>query len=380
MNKKLKVCHVTSMHKWNDGRIFERACTGLVKNGVDVSLVCTYHQDEDVVDGVKIYGIRERKGIAQKCLSSFDAYRLVRKLNTDIIHFHDPILIPFMFLLVMKGRKVIFDIHENYLVRIEKSKLPNFSKKFTMLIWRSIEKKFIKYSGGASVTTESMKELYIDTKVPILVISNFISLDYYQKLNLSSKKDPYPSVCISGTHNDARNSRQAIKAFAEVVKVIPTAKLKFYGKYYPPSYRETLTELIENLHLDNHVELNGMLSREENLYRISKSHIGCVLYEDNLNNKVTIPNRIFEYMYAGVAIIGERFKEVETIINESECGSLVNSSDHIELSKMIIDLLSDQERLKFFGINGRNAIETKYNHENTLVDKLNYYQSILKMD
>jgi hypothetical protein len=41
-------------------------------------------------------------------------YRKALALNAGICHFHDPELMPFGLLLKLHGRKVIYDVHEDY--------------------------------------------------------------------------------------------------------------------------------------------------------------------------------------------------------------------------------------------------------------------------
>ena len=368
------------MHDWNDDRIFERACIGLANEGIDITLISPYTKKEDTVEGVKIKGLKERKGITRRIFSSGEAYFKARNLDADIFHFHDPDLLPWMYFLLWSGRKVIFDIHENYLSRIEKSTLPFFLKNIVKKIWRGLEMHFIKLSGGASVTTPSMANLYADTEVPILVTSNIISLNRLKSISLFADKDSYPSVYTSGTHSDARNCQQTIIAFATVLKVFPTAKLKFLGRYQPEDYQETLSNLSKSLGIEKNVELHGMLSWDENFSRLSKAHIGCVFYEDNLNNRVTIPNRLFEYMYTGTAVLGEYFPEVKRVIEDADCGATVNSSNPTEISAAIISLFSNLDSLKQKGINGKKAVETKYNFEIALKEMIDYYYKIIQVD
>ena len=55
----MKICHLTSMHDWDDDRIFQRACVGLAREGHNVILIATY-KGSDIIDGVKIIGIHQR--------------------------------------------------------------------------------------------------------------------------------------------------------------------------------------------------------------------------------------------------------------------------------------------------------------------------------
>ena len=96
----MRVIHITSMHEFDDDRIFQRACLGLKNEGIEVGLI-TQHKKEIpfYFNGVKIHPLKTRQGIKRRIFSSFQAYKIAIKIKADIYHFHDPDLLPFMFFL-----------------------------------------------------------------------------------------------------------------------------------------------------------------------------------------------------------------------------------------------------------------------------------------
>ena len=59
MSSRYKICYVTSMHDWNDDRIFERAAWGLAQKGHEVTLIAPAERDFEV-DGITVLSIRIR--------------------------------------------------------------------------------------------------------------------------------------------------------------------------------------------------------------------------------------------------------------------------------------------------------------------------------
>mgnify|MGYP001587972881 CR=1 FL=1 len=55
-NKKITVCHFTSVHQATDTRIFFRECHTLINSGFETHIVAPNTQDQ-IVDGVFIHGI-----------------------------------------------------------------------------------------------------------------------------------------------------------------------------------------------------------------------------------------------------------------------------------------------------------------------------------
>ena len=170
---------------------------------------------------------------------------------------------------------------------------------------------------------------------------------------------------------------KAVEALPNIIEKIPNVQMLFVVRFQPESFERKLHERANELGVSDHLKTEGMLPWLENFERISKAHIGCVFYEDNLNNRFTLPNRLYEYMYCGLAVIGEDFPEVKGKLEKSMSGVAVNSSDPLSIANGVISILMNQEHLNSFGKNAKLAVEELFNFENALVE-LNkfYYESI----
>src|SRR5690606_25675521 len=313
------ICHITSMHDYNDDRIFERACKGLVSSGNEVSLIAEY-PGTICIEGIEIIGLRKRSGLKRRILSSFEAYRKACKLKADVYHFHDPDLIPWMFVLAVSGNIVAYDVHENYESRLHRNLIPKFLRNILSSSYRIVENFFSRRFSGITVVSESMLKLFHPYKKPAAIIGNVVYKDRLKDVNLGSEKESRITIYTSGTNSPSRNCVNTIKALPSILKEYPDVVVKFAGSYYPDGYKEKLMEEARYLRVIDNVVFEGMMPWEENFKRTSRAHIGCVFYEDNLNNRVTLPNRLFEYMFCGVAVLGEDFPEVRKILDETEAG------------------------------------------------------------
>ena len=106
--------HLTSTHRPFDTRVFQKECRSLAKAGYKVTLVVP-HTEDVVVDGVQIRAVPlPANGRERLKKTTRHVYKAALKENPKaIFHFHDGELLPFMMLLKMRGRRVIYDAHED---------------------------------------------------------------------------------------------------------------------------------------------------------------------------------------------------------------------------------------------------------------------------
>jgi glycosyltransferase involved in cell wall biosynthesis len=73
------------------------------------------------------------------------------------------------------------------------------------------------------------------------------------------------------------------------------------------------------------------------------------------------PVKLFEYMAAGIPVIASDFAGYRRIIEEANCGLVVDPLDPDQLAEAIRFLLDSPEERMRLGRNGRKAVEERYN-------------------
>lgn len=377
------------MHDWKDDRIFERACVGLSNLGHEVHLIASpqmkhYLSEEgqkdgsptSVVNNVTLHWLKKRNGWKRRIISSLEAAHYARSLQADIIHFHDPDLLPFMLWIKWRGATVVYDVHENYASRFFRPRIPKFIASLLSVGYRKIENWLIRQFDGAIFVTESLKNLCSSCEEKALVVGNLPYLKLLKQSTLPEKKYPRITIVTSGTISDERNATQTVEAAQELKKRgVEAVDFLFAGKY-TSECKKAMLRIIEKEKLNN-VRLEGMLPYLKNFQRVGMAHIGCVFYEDNINNRIGLPNRAFEYMYSGLMILGDDFPEVRRLIEETQCGIVTNSKNPKELADKIESLLDNPELIQELGNNGRRAVMKNYNFEQALNDLVLFYKRII---
>lgn len=372
----MRICQITSMHSWDDDRIYQRACLGLArKEDTEVHLIATLPDILPNKSSITFHWITPRTGLKRRWLSSREAIRKAIDVKADIYHFHDPDLLPHILSIkkALPKAKVIYDIHENYVGRFVNWRLPSFLGN----IFRSYEKSIISKLDGYSVVSGSMLGLFQSVSTPSLIIRNSTDISRLRNLDLSSLS-PFeiPTIYTSGTNSHARHCLQSVKSLKFIEEEQLDYQMLFVGRYMKGIEVE-LKDQAKRDGTHNKLQLEGMLPWEENFLRTAKAFCGCVFYEDNVNNRVGIPNRLFEYMYCGLPVVATDFPELRKIIEKTECGILVDSEDPQSIANGFIQLLKDPIKAKEMGNKGRKAIEEKYGYHIDIRNTFDFYKSLL---
>jgi len=362
------------MHQWDDDRIYQRACLGLARNGHDVHLVATKPQEKVGESPVSFHWVPKRGGWKRRWYSSKYAIQLATRINAEVYHFHDPDLLPHVSKLkkALPHAVVVYDIHENYAGRFQNWGLP----KWLGSVFRRYEWSVIRKINGYSVVSQSMNELFKKTGKPHVITRNSTDVSRLQGLDLDSIQPfPVPTVYTSGTHSHARKCLQTVQAIKYVDSAV-AFQMMFAGRY-SDTLKEELEEQAKQDGTGAILKLEGMLPWAENFQRTARACCGCVFYADNPNNRVGIPNRLFEYMFCGLPVIVTAFPELEQIVEKTACGLVVDSESPQAIAEAISFLLDHPEQARQMGENGRIAIQSEYGYHIDLERLEAFYQSLL---
>ncbi|MFA7160804.1 MAG: glycosyltransferase, partial [Kiritimatiellia bacterium] len=107
-----KIVHMSSVHPPYDVRIFHKECGTLVRAGYAVTLIVAAPCDASR-NGVNFVSVPAPVGRRERMTRTAGAiYRAALALDADLYHFHDAELIPVGLRLKLRGKRVIYDVHE----------------------------------------------------------------------------------------------------------------------------------------------------------------------------------------------------------------------------------------------------------------------------
>jgi glycosyltransferase involved in cell wall biosynthesis len=127
--------------------------------------------------------------------------------------------------------------------------------------------------------------------------------------------------------------------------------------------RVEFERVASTLNLDaSRVEFLGAVPYPEALRRLVKADVGIIPHHADASWNSTIPNKLFDYMAAGLPVVASNAAPVERVINETGCGVVFQDRDPMDLARAL-GRLQDPAARRGYGEAGREAIARRYNWE-----------------
>ncbi|WP_279015118.1 glycosyltransferase family 4 protein [Thomasclavelia cocleata] len=130
------------------------------------------------------------------------------------------------------------------------------------------------------------------------------------------------------------------------------------------SYEVEFKQDVKKKQLDSVFDFIGRKKVEELIPYYNDTSLFLLSLEKNSNIGKTIPSKLQTYLSAGRGIIGSIDGTAAKIISDAKAGITCNAGDYKALSKIIIELLNDENKLEEYAINSR-----KYFINNFTIEK-----------
>ena len=366
------IAHLTSVHPRFDIRIYYSMCKSLRKLG-DVHIICADGLGNQNIDGVNIIDVGKfNNRFFRMWFSVNKIYQKANLIDADIYHIHDPELIRIGYKLIKKGKKVIFDSHEEIGATIlSKPYLNSILRKFIYTSYNIYEKYMLKKFSALITPTPFIKKKLNQINTFTEEICNYPIIDEL-KTEYQKKKYEKFEVCFVGGISHQRGVKELIKALELTKnKVYLNLAGHFISKQYEKELKAEKGWKYVNYfgYIDDRVKL-------KEIYK--KSIIGIVTLLPIPNDINSLPIKMFEYMESKLPIIASDFDYFKEIFSEIKCGVNVNPNSPKDIAKAIDDLIDNPIKREEMAENGYQAIINKFNWSIEEKKLLTLYKNLLR--
>ncbi len=371
--RKLKVCILTSVHSLFDVRIFYKQARSLVNAGYEVSIIVqSDRQRGSLLSGVTIIPLTKPPNWFYRITRTiWEVWRNAVKEKADIYHFHDPELILVGLLLRLRGRKVIYDIHEDVAKLISKKRwllLP----RIVSFLYRVIEVALCRFF-PLVLADASFSKLY-PSGVKKVVVQNFPQLSLFPEIFPDDKHEQ--SLVYLGAVTRFRGINIVLEALYLLKQKGRRVHMECIGEL-SDSYKQELQFQCAKLGLGEQIRFHGRLKAAEAYRLAAKCAAGIAIIQPGSSYAESYPSQLFDYMALQLPLITSNFPLYSRMIHDADCGIVVNPQEPKALAEAIRFILDYPEEGERMGENGRIAIESRYNWLHEEAKLLSFYKDVI---
>ena len=249
----------------------------------------------------------------------------------------------------LRGKVLVYDTHEFY------TEVPELvGRPLVRKAWLAIERWIFPKLRNVITVNRSIAEAYHDRYgVEVRVIRN---------IPMKRELGPKPSRSALGLPNDRfililqgaginvqRGAEEAVLAMKE----LPECLLLIIGSGDAWS---TIERMVMEHGLDDRVRMFDRMPYGRMMDYTRNADLGLTLDKDtNLNYRFSLPNKLFDYLNAGIPVLATDLPEVAGIVRQYDAGVVLPTADPGVITAAVRALIADGERLKALARNATFA-------------------------
>lgn len=296
-------------------------------------------------------------------------YLLFHKANLLLSNDLDTAL-PNFFISKLKGIRMIYDSHEYFTETPELVDRPRVQR-----VWKRIEGFVVPRLKEMITVCDSIAELFEEKyKVKCHVVRNIpprkdLSTQGDRRF-LDLPEDKHLLVLQGSGINIQRGAEELVEA----MQYLDDCFLMVIGG---GDVLPTLKQMTADLHIDDRVRFLPRMPYAEMMAYTQLAELGFVLDKDtNLNYRFCLPNKLFDFIQAGVPVVASNLVEVGKIIKKYDIGLFISDHDPQSIAAAIRHGLDDHEaRLRWKQGLAQAAQDLCWeNEQQTLIEIYKHYE------
>lgn len=355
--RKIRIVHISTVHSALDPRIRQKQLKSISEAGMEAYFITADPTAEADEDGVRVQRIttRFRGRVWRMSLLAVKAVWRALFIPASAYHLHDPELLPWSYLLLLRRVPILYDVHEDYSLAMQKKfYLPKWSRRIIGGAVAFFEKVFSLHC--RHIIAEHSYANRFPQAVPILNYPLRSLLESGPSLNTETGH-----LLYTGYITVERGGLN----LASVARELPDVEITLVGRCFPEvarRMRETAGEGNKRLHIvgeDRYVPFHEILS----YYGKNMWTAGIVLIPDLTHFKEKQLTKFFEFMAFGLPIIASDFPAWRRLISDQGLGICVDPENLDAVGSAVRRLRGNPEEAEEMGRRGREFVHQSYNWE-----------------
>jgi glycosyltransferase involved in cell wall biosynthesis len=248
-----------------------------------------------------------------------------------------------------KNCRLIYDSHEYYIGVPELVSRPKIQK-----FWRSIERRTLPKADVMYTVNESIADIYRkEYKREVKVVRNISDFkginDQKSRKELDLPEDKHIVIIQGAGINIDRGAEEVMEAVQRMNDTI----LIFVGD---GDVVPLLKEKVLKENLGEKIIFFGKQPYDTLMNYTQVADVGISMDKDtNVNYRFSLPNKIFDYIHAGIPVLVSDLKEIKHIVETYNVGFVCPSHDPEEIAEYLTKILTDKTLNATFRSNTKKA-------------------------
>jgi len=371
------VAVVTTVHVPGDTRIWHKQVGSLARNGYQVHYVAPDLAEFSTANQVVLHDLGPRVQTPASRIGRIRrAVGVVRRLRPDIIHFHDPELLPAM-TAASRGldSALVYDIHENVRQQLRiKPWLPGRLRPVAAAVYGVMESLCLRAVDSLVLAEDSYSQEYVGRER--VIVKNYPIAD--RVADAARSLPAAPTICYVGGVSVERGALDLMKAFRILAGRMNGLSLVLAGPIMAPLTKEILLEELSGTGLEERVRIPGRVPLDEAYSLMAQAAVGVAPLRAVGNYVGSLPTKMFEYMSCALPVVVSGFPMWSDIVDEAGCGCCFTPGDPEDLAVRIGTVLGDEASYRVMSENALAAIGDRYNWNHEAAKLLDLYRRITR--
>ena len=325
----------------SDRRV-DRVCNTLCEMGFSVSLLGRRYQNSLPLSGRAYHTHRIhlvfRRGFLFYAEYNIRLFFFLLFSKSKLLVSNDlDTLLPNFLVHRIKGIPLVYDTHEYFTgvpELVNKPVIRNF--------WKRIERWIFPKLRHVITVNESIARLYREEYGnEILVVRNIpeklLRVPSTRRSDLGLPEDKKIILLQGAGINIDRGAEEAIEA----MRFVDNALLVILGD---GDVVEKLKQQVKTQKLQEKVKFIPRQVPEQLYEYTTKADIGLSIDKNNnINYRYSLPNKVFDYIHAGVPVLASDLVEVKRIVEKYQVGSLISSHEPGHIAEKMKQMLGDEK-------------------------------------
>ena len=346
-----RIAHLSTAHGRRELRVHLKECNSLARAGYEVHYIVADGKGPERVGDVQVHDIGVAGGRFQRMLlRPWRMLAAARSLQARLYHFHDPELLLIALALQRGGAKVVYDSHEDVPRSLmSRDWLPRWIRPGLSAVFEWFENAVARRISAVVGATPHIAARFRRIQPKVVTINNF-PMRHEIEDAVQATGDGR-SVCYLGGIGRIRGIEEMVRAMEHV-----NGRLILAG----PFESEQTLRAASQLPGWSKVDYRGQVSRAVVREIMAESRAGLVFFHPEPNHVEAQPNKMFEYMSAGLPVLSSDFPLWRELLQDTGAGWVADPMDPQSIAAVINRLLDDPPAGVAMGQRGRESVLTRY--------------------